>query len=84
MLARARLKFYYEDTGFAGKMAELLEIDNRMAPRKLRLRTHSEGGEVITSFEHERLNTFIATIDDLLFSEKLVEELLSYVGHKPD
>ncbi|MEE8167978.1 MAG: KEOPS complex subunit Pcc1 [Candidatus Hydrothermarchaeales archaeon] len=83
MLAKARVEFRYEDRETAEKIARLLEIDNRVAPRKLKLKTYSEGDRVITVFEHGKLNTFLATIDDLLFSEKLIEGLIGYVGSKP-
>lgn len=82
MLARVRLEFTYRDESKAERIADLLELDNRIAPRSLKLRTFREGARVITTFQHERLNTTQATIEDLLFSEKLIEELVSYAGHK--
>lgn len=83
MLARARLEFRYGDAKTAQMIAELLEIDNRAVPRKLKLTTRREGGSAVTYVEHEKLNTLSATIDDLLFSERLMEELIADVGHKP-
>ncbi len=82
MLARAKLEFRYGDAKAAQLIAELLEIDNRAAPRKLKLVTRREGGSAVTYLEHEKLNTFSATIEDLLFSEKLMEALIEDVGHK--
>ncbi len=82
MLVRVRLEFGYEDESKADKISRLLELDNRIAPRSLKLATIREGGKIITTFEHERLNTIQATIEDLLFSEKLIEGVVNYAGHK--
>lgn len=76
MKAKAELKFYYDSEETAQMVAYLLEVDNRAAPRNLKLRTSARGKTVITDFEHEKLNTFLATIDDLLFTERLVADLL--------
>lgn len=82
MLWKARFEFTYDDEMNAEKVAKLLDLDNRIAPRNLKLVTFKEGVTVITMFQHEKLNTFQATIEDLLFSEKLIEGLVSYVGRK--
>lgn len=82
MLVKIRLEFGYADESKADKISRLLELDNRIAPRSLKLATIREGGKIITTFEHERLNTIQATIEDLLFSEKLIEGVVNYAGHK--
>jgi hypothetical protein len=76
MKAKAEIKFYYDSEETAERVAYLLEVDNRAAPRNLKLMTSAKGKKVITEFEHEKLNTFLATIDDLLFTERLVADLL--------
>ncbi|MEE9594031.1 MAG: KEOPS complex subunit Pcc1 [Candidatus Hydrothermarchaeales archaeon] len=82
MLVKIRLEFGYADESKADKISRLLELDNRIAPRSLKLATIRDGGKIITTFEHERLNTIQATIEDLLFSEKLIEGVVNYAGHK--
>lgn len=76
MKAKAEVRFSYRREETAEKVAYLLEADNRAAPRNLRLRSSAKGREVITVFEHDKLNTLLATIDDLLFTEKLIADLL--------
>ena len=76
MKAKAEIRFYYGSEETAQKVAYLLKVDNRAAPRNLKLITGAKEKKVITEFEHEKLNTFLATIDDLLFTERLITDLL--------
>ncbi len=76
MRARARVEFEYRDAKTAKLVARLLEIDNRLAPAKLKVKSISRRKSVITTVEHERLGTFAATLEDLLFCEKLISELV--------
>jgi hypothetical protein len=76
MKAKARVEFRYSDEGTAEKVCQLLEVDNRVAPRRLKLRTYREENRVITTLEHQKLGTFFSTIDDLIFSEKLIADLV--------
>jgi hypothetical protein len=76
MKAKAELRFQYSDTAKAEKVAYLLEVDNRIAPRSLRIKTRTVGGAVVTELEHRKLNTLLAALDDLLFTERLIVELL--------
>lgn len=82
MKAKVRIKFQYEGAEGARKVAYLLEVDNRIAPRSLKVKTWASGRTVVTEVEHERLNTILATIDDLLFTEKLIAELLPFAGDR--
>jgi hypothetical protein len=82
MLIRVKLMFSYGDESKADMVAMLLDLDNRIAPRSLKLSTFRDRAKVITTFQHERLNTVQATIEDLLFSEKLIAGLVCYAGHK--
>jgi hypothetical protein len=75
-MIKAVIEFSYKDEKIARTVARLLEIDNKIAPRKLRLTTINEKNRVITKLEHENTGTFTAAVDDLLFSEKLIRDLL--------
>ncbi len=68
------LEFEYSTEREAELVARLLEIDNRVG--NIDIKTHAEGKKVITVLEHEKTGTFIATIEDLLFTERLISNLL--------
>ncbi|GCC10887.1 hypothetical protein IPdc08_00925 [archaeon] len=72
MLSKSRIEFSYETEEKAELIAELLEIDNKVAPRKLKIETFSEGKKVITLVEHTKISTLAATLEDLIFTEKLI------------
>ncbi|NOZ59765.1 MAG: hypothetical protein GXO66_09380 [Euryarchaeota archaeon] len=76
MRARAELVFLYSSEEEAELVARLLELDNRMAPKGIKVRTEPLGREVITRAEHPSVGTLFATIDDLLFCEKLIDEMM--------
>lgn len=91
MKARAEVRFRYGSQRRGEMVARLLEVDNRAAPRSLRIETRAEGDTVVTRFEHGRLGTFLAALDDVLFTEKLIRGVLSLTGkgeedagHSPD
>jgi hypothetical protein len=89
MRARAEVRFRYGSKRKAEMVARLLEVDNQAAPRSLRISTLAMGDTVVTGFEHSRLGTFLAALDDLLFTEKLITGVLSLTGeenagHSPD
>ncbi|MFQ5976241.1 MAG: KEOPS complex subunit Pcc1 [Candidatus Hydrothermarchaeales archaeon] len=73
---KARISFVYENEETAEMVATLLQLDNEIAPRNLKIVTKNEGTNVITDLKHKKLNTFFATIDDLIFSTKIVEDVL--------
>lgn len=77
MRAKAKIEFKYKDAKTAQKIAYLLEVDNKITPKKIK--TESMGSRVITHIEQEKLSTLLATIDDLLFCEKLIEELVCWI-----
>lgn len=77
MKAKAEIEFKYKNAKIAQQISYLLEIDNAAAYKKL-IKTESRGRRVVTHIEHENLNTFLATIDDLLFCERLIEELICW------
>jgi hypothetical protein len=76
MHARAELVFLYSSEEEAELVARLLELDNRMAPKGIRVKTEHLGRKVVTSAEHSSVGTLFATIDDLLFCEKLIGEMM--------
>lgn len=75
-MSLAEVIFEYEDEKTADQVAHLLEMDNKVAPRELDVKTKAAGKEVITVVEHQNFNTVFATIDDLIFSEKLITSLM--------
>ncbi len=80
MKAKAEIKFHYGTPEVAEMVAHLLEVDNRVAPSSLRIKTSAEESTVVTRLEHRKLGTFLAALDDLLFTEKLIKGVLSLTG----
>ena len=75
MSARAKIEFEYKSARDARMVAELLELDNR-AVHKKQVKTVSRGKKVVTRISSDRPNTFLATIDDLIFCERLIRGLI--------
>lgn len=73
---KAKISFAYKDENTAKIIAKLLQLDNEIAPKNLEIKTSNKDKEVITYLHHESLNTFFATMDDLIFSTKLIEDVL--------
>ncbi len=73
---KAKISFEYEDNDTAKMVAALLQLDNEIAPKNLDIITKNEGSSVITDLRHEKLNTLFATIDDLIFSTRIIEDVL--------
>lgn len=76
MKAKAKIEFKYKDAETAQKISYLLEVDNKIAPKKIK--TESMGNRVITHMQYKKLSTLLATIDDLLFCERLIEDLVCW------
>jgi len=73
----AEITITYEDAESADVVAKAVSPDNFKAPPGLYVRTRREGNNVVTQIRCRRkLQTFIATIDDLLFSISLAEKTL--------
>lgn len=67
----------YDDEKTSRAVAEAVSPDNFKTPGNLSVKTTVEGKKVITQIEHHgKLPTFIATIDDLLFSVCTAENTL--------
>jgi len=74
--AEAEIVFEYETEKKAKHIAEILEIDNRIAPKELRVKTFSRGKKVITRIGEVNVKTLLATVDDLLFCERVIKEVI--------
>jgi hypothetical protein len=71
----AELVLEYEDSAIAKAVAGAVSPDNIETPRGLRTETICKEQKVITRMEcREKLSTFIATIDDLLFCASVAEK----------
>jgi hypothetical protein len=73
---RATLTFEYKNTKEAEIVAKMLDVDNRVAPKTLKIETVNKDNKVVTTVEHENHGTIFATVDDLIFTEKLVSGLV--------
>lgn len=73
---KATITLEYKDARTAEVVAKILDIDNKIAPKKLKIRTINKGKAVITRLEHRQQKTLFATIDDLVFTEKLISSLI--------
>jgi len=78
---KAELEFFYEDEKKAKKIAYLLEIDNRATP--IKIKTENIGNKVVTKIEHKNLPTFLATIEDVIFCETIIEKIIK-IGENQD
>lgn len=76
MAVEARLTFEYLAADTAADVARILQVDNEIAPRTLDIHTSAKNKSVITHIRSNSGKTVFATIDDVLFSEKLISEIL--------
>ena len=73
----AEIIIEYDSPRFADSVAEAVSADNSGTPTNLSITTRSEGTAVITKIVCQgKLGTFIATVDDLLFSIAIAEKTL--------
>jgi hypothetical protein len=81
----ATVTLEYEDQKTAKAVAEAVSPDNFKTPIGLNIKTERENNKVVTQIECEgKLATFIATIDDLLFSASTAEKTIRSInGLKP-
>jgi len=84
---KARLEFFYQSKEEAEKVAYLLEIDNRATP--INVKTKNIANRVITEIEHGNLPTLLATIEDVIFCEAIIDRIIKVIegenrnaGHK--
>jgi tRNA threonylcarbamoyladenosine modification (KEOPS) complex Pcc1 subunit len=70
----AKIVLQYEDERFAEAICKAVSPDNFKTPKGLRIETSTEANQVVTHIRHKgKFATFIATIDDLLFSASVAE-----------
>ncbi|MEM2439792.1 MAG: KEOPS complex subunit Pcc1 [Candidatus Bathyarchaeia archaeon] len=73
----AEITIFYEDKGKARAVAEAVSPDNFKVPAGLYVKTEKRDGNVWTYIRCSRgLQTFIATVDDLLFAVSTAEKTL--------
>ena len=74
----AEITLEYSDVKTAEAIASAVSPDNFKTPAGLFIKTVREGNRVFTLIRaEEKFATFIATIDDLLFSVSTAEKTLS-------
>ena len=73
----AEISLRYEDKRLAEAIANAVSPDNFKVPKGLQIKTTLKDEEVFTRIKFKgKLTTFIATIDDLLFSVSTAEKVL--------
>jgi tRNA threonylcarbamoyladenosine modification (KEOPS) complex Pcc1 subunit len=73
----AEIIISYDGVESAKAVAEAVSPDNFKVPPGLSIKTERKGNNVVTRIKCRRkLQTFIATIDDLLFAISLAEKTL--------
>ena len=73
----AKISLRYEDKRLAEAIANAVSPDNFKVPKGLQIKTTLKDKEVFTRIKCKgKLTTFIATIDDLLFSVSTAEKVL--------
>jgi len=74
---KAEILLDYDNRRIAQAVAEAVSPDNLKTPKGLSVKTTCNDEQVITKIEaQKKFATFIATIDDLLFSVSLAEKTL--------
>ncbi len=76
MRLEAKITFDFDSSGVARDVARLIQVDNEIAPKTLKIKTSAKGKRVTTILSSNKASSFFATIDDLVFSEKLISEVL--------
>lgn len=74
---KAEIALEYDDLKTARAVADAVSPDNLKTPKGLHVKTERKGKKVVTQIESAgKFPTFIATIDDLLFSVSTAEKVL--------
>ena len=77
MKIRALVEWSERDRKTARAMMEALEPCNRRAPKEIKIRTYTIGKRVITEINMKgRMETLIATLDDLLACASVSQKVL--------
>jgi tRNA threonylcarbamoyladenosine modification (KEOPS) complex Pcc1 subunit len=72
----AEIIIEYDDANIAEAIAAAVSPENNDVPSGLHIKTGSESGKVFTKIKCQSFKTFVATIDDLLFSISIAEKTL--------
>jgi len=73
----AEIIISYDDVKWAEAVAKAVSPDNFKVPPGLSVKTTREGKNIVTCIKcNRKFQTFIATIDDLLFAISLAEKTL--------
>ena len=79
----ATITLEYSDAKTAEAIANAVSPDNFKTPAGLLIKTFRNGSNVVTEIKaEEKLATFIATIDDLLFSVATAEKTIRVTKEK--
>ncbi|HVO86035.1 MAG TPA: KEOPS complex subunit Pcc1 [Candidatus Eisenbacteria bacterium] len=74
---QAKIVLEYSDEKTAEAVAKAVSPDNLKTPKDLSIKTTKDSRKVVTSISYEgKFATFIATIDDLLFSASTAERTI--------
>jgi hypothetical protein len=73
---KVKVTFEYDDAYEAEIVAKMLDVDNKVAPKTLKIETKNRDKKVVTTIEHENSGTIFATVDDLIFTERLISSLI--------
>lgn len=72
----AEIAIEYDEAKVAQAIADAVTPDNYGTPTGLSVKTRTEKAKVVTKINCQSFPTFIATIDDLLFSVATAEKTL--------
>jgi hypothetical protein len=74
---QAQIVLDYSSRKTSHAVAEAISPDNFKTPKGLSIRTDENGKKVVTTIDYDgKFATFIATIDDLLFSASTAEKTI--------
>ena len=76
MRFEAEIVAEYSTSKFAKSIAKALDVDN-LSLENLYIRTYNENNKVISKIAAKKLETFVATVDDLLLCKKVAEGVLN-------
>ncbi len=69
--------FEYEKEDTARIVEKVLKIDNKTAPSNMKIFTKRIKNKVATYVKHEKIGTLSATVDDIIFAEKIISSILN-------
>ncbi|KXB02576.1 hypothetical protein AKJ43_01430 [candidate division MSBL1 archaeon SCGC-AAA261D19] len=77
MKMKASISCFYEDESTSQAIASALQPDNLQAPEGVDVKTFRKEGQVVTKVKVDgRIETLLATLDDLLSCTSTAEEMI--------